>query len=493
MVFLRYIFVLVVLQISSLSWAQINFHRVYAGDDYDFGYDLFQTEDTSYYLCGASSSFIDAPSQALLMKVDSLGDILWSRTYGVQGSNAFLSMDDIEDYAIFAGGYTTSNAGDFDAYLVKLDFNGDILWDTVFGETGWERIVDVEMTQDSGVVVLSSTNSPGLGGMDWWIHALDKDGNVLWNEKYGGAFEDEPKDMALYGDTIFACGGHYIEDSLMTKAVVYKLNRLTGQTLHVDTLPMLTNTMANAIHVMPTRLLFTGSAFSQNPDSLDMVLGVVKFTGEFAYTFREVREGSEESNCFTPSYDSTFIFINKQAINSPSVPTYSDGEEDSQMYRFEASLNYLGGSVNYSDLGQDRTTNMIATNDGGMAYVGFQEKYTNFKSSVVLVKIGPNGEAVPIQNPNISDILGAMSSIVEVEAEQTIKVYPNPFNNELSIDNFSNENLAIEVVTSQGVVINKLLSKETQIELDMSAYTSGVYFLRVVSEEKTYFMKIVKM
>ncbi|MDX1447226.1 MAG: hypothetical protein R3333_13635, partial [Lishizhenia sp.] len=85
--------IIVSVHFSVNTTAQIYFHKVYAGAEYDFGYDLFQMEDTSYYLCGASSSFLDGPSQAILLKVDSLGNSIWSKSYGGSGQEAFLSMD----------------------------------------------------------------------------------------------------------------------------------------------------------------------------------------------------------------------------------------------------------------------------------------------------------------------------------------------------------------------------------------------------------------
>ena len=66
--------------------SQISFHQLFSGNGYDYGYGLTQTEDSSFLIAGASSSFENAPAQGLLMKTDSLGNFQWSKSYGGTGA-----------------------------------------------------------------------------------------------------------------------------------------------------------------------------------------------------------------------------------------------------------------------------------------------------------------------------------------------------------------------------------------------------------------------
>ena len=58
----------------------IAFYKSYGGNGYDYGQGVTQLPDSSYAVTGSSSSFFDGPSQAFLLRVDSLGNFLWSAT-----------------------------------------------------------------------------------------------------------------------------------------------------------------------------------------------------------------------------------------------------------------------------------------------------------------------------------------------------------------------------------------------------------------------------
>ena len=62
--------------------AQISFFKTYGENGFDFGHGIIQLADSSYVITGSSSSFQDAPSRAFMLKVDSMGQYIWSRSFG---------------------------------------------------------------------------------------------------------------------------------------------------------------------------------------------------------------------------------------------------------------------------------------------------------------------------------------------------------------------------------------------------------------------------
>ncbi|SFT56070.1 Por secretion system C-terminal sorting domain-containing protein [Lishizhenia tianjinensis] len=496
MVFIKYSFVLLSVFLGFTLSAQISFHRIYAGDDYDYGYDLFQMEDTSYYLCGASSSFQDGPSQAILLKVDSLGNSIWSRNYGGSGQEAFLAMDRAGDYGIYAGGYSSSSntSGGFDGYLARLDFDGNVAWDTLIGGSDWDRIVSLKATADSGVVVLASTKSFGVGGEDWWIQRYSKTGSLLWEQLFGGSFDDTPTDCEVANDLVYLVGNHYIADSAMHKGVVYFLDLATGAQISSDTLELVGNSIVHDINIFPNSINFSGGNYVGIRDSSDMMMGTITPAGQFDYIVIEDRQGFEEANCFTPSLDSSFLYLNKQAAFSPHIPTYPDGEEDSKVYSFYTNYVFIPSGSFYCDYGEDKTENIIATNDGGFAYIGYQEKYTDFKAGLFLVKIGPNGEAPPIQNPNITNIMGAsLGTSSEIAGDTDLSVYPNPFSTQLSVNLKSDKKIVgVYLYDAMGGFEHKLEYDGGKLEGDFQDLAPGVYYLHLVLEEGEKIVKVVK-
>ena len=74
---------------------------------------------------------------------------------------------------------------------VPLCVAGAATWAKTYGGTGADRATDVQMTADGGYIVAGATDSYGAGGTDAWVLKLDSDGNVVWQNVYGGAGTDE--------------------------------------------------------------------------------------------------------------------------------------------------------------------------------------------------------------------------------------------------------------------------------------------------------------
>ena len=69
------------LLLSCVSFGQNAFYKVYSGLGYDVGKGVAELNDSSYVVCGTSTSW-EGSAQAFLMKVDSVGDRQWTFDYG---------------------------------------------------------------------------------------------------------------------------------------------------------------------------------------------------------------------------------------------------------------------------------------------------------------------------------------------------------------------------------------------------------------------------
>ncbi len=116
-----------------------------------------------------------------MFKIDSGGAIQWEKTYGGtvrEDAQPILATHDGGSLA--AGGtytYLPPPAGGEDAWLVKLDVNGNIQWQRAYGGAGDDEVWSVDETFD-GYIVAAVTASFGAGGKDVWILKLDFSGNI---------------------------------------------------------------------------------------------------------------------------------------------------------------------------------------------------------------------------------------------------------------------------------------------------------------------------
>ena len=129
--------------------------------------------------------------------------IIWQKTYGGSGAESAKAIATTPDGGYIVVGLTGSKDGDVsgnhgtnDFWVVKLDRDGNIIWQRTLGGSNLDLAQDVAVTPDGGYIVVGWTRSndgdvSGNHGMDdVWVVKLDKDGNVIWKKTYGGSDED---------------------------------------------------------------------------------------------------------------------------------------------------------------------------------------------------------------------------------------------------------------------------------------------------------------
>ncbi len=137
--------------------------KTYGGTEDDIGYSVQQTTDGGYIVAGYTYSYGEGERDVYLIKTDSLGDSLWTRTYGGAGDDRGYSVQQTTD-----GGYIVAGStGDF--YLIKTDSTGDTLWTGTYGGSSNDNGYSVQQTTDGGYIVVGETYSYGTGNYDVYL------------------------------------------------------------------------------------------------------------------------------------------------------------------------------------------------------------------------------------------------------------------------------------------------------------------------------------
>jgi hypothetical protein len=146
-----------------------------------------QTVDGGYFITGFLSSGGNS-RDVYLIKVDSLGNILWTRTYGDSLDNVGFFGNQTSDGGFVITGWTYSlNTGGYDVYLIKTDSFGDTLWTRTYGGTNKDRSLSVQQTLDGGYIISGHTFSIGAGGADVYLIKTNSSGDTLWTKTFGGS------------------------------------------------------------------------------------------------------------------------------------------------------------------------------------------------------------------------------------------------------------------------------------------------------------------
>ncbi|MFT5780605.1 MAG: hypothetical protein ACI837_003568, partial [Crocinitomicaceae bacterium] len=184
----------------------------YGGLDEEYGYSVVQLSDSTFLVAGTAESFGVLSRDGYVLHLDAQGDTLQTLLIGGSGVDGFESIIEVENGNFLAVGYTFSEgAGNSDVFVVKLDPNGNILWEKTYGGASNEFGRSVIATT-LGYVIAGSTESFGSGLEDAYLVNIDVNGSLLWSRSYGGTSFDGANSLIQTTDNGFALAG-YIESA----------------------------------------------------------------------------------------------------------------------------------------------------------------------------------------------------------------------------------------------------------------------------------------
>lgn len=164
----------------------VQWSRTYGGPKDDYGSYVIQSKDGGYVITGYTTSFEDSSGDVYLIKTHPDGTLLWSKTYGGEDMDyGYTVIEDDKGYAI--EGYAASyGSGNFDYYVIKTNYDGDMLWNVTYGGAYSDICKSILLTDDDKYVVSGYTTSYGNGSNDIYLVGIDNNGSMLWNMTYGG-------------------------------------------------------------------------------------------------------------------------------------------------------------------------------------------------------------------------------------------------------------------------------------------------------------------
>lgn len=192
----------------------IQWQRTFGGNDVDEILALAQTKDGGYILTGNSVSYPSGDKadnkgafDFWVIKLNSFGSMEWQRALGGNSYEFCNSVQQTKDGGYLIGGSSVSDVsgdkseysrGGYDFWIVKLNSNGDKLWDKTIGGSGDEFLCKAIETRDGGYFLggISTSNISGeksensRGNNDFWAVKLDKNRNKVWDKTAGGTDND---------------------------------------------------------------------------------------------------------------------------------------------------------------------------------------------------------------------------------------------------------------------------------------------------------------
>ncbi len=173
----------------------LEWQKKYAGSGTECAYSVSITPDECYLVAG--TGFDDF----WVIKIDGSGSILWQKNYGGSGYETAYCGQNTSDGGYIVTGSTSSFGGVFRLWTLKLDSNGNVQWQKVYGNINYELARYISQTSDNGYILA------GKSGSNIWILRLDSSGNIQWQKTYGGSMTEQSYSVKQTSDGGFIVAG----------------------------------------------------------------------------------------------------------------------------------------------------------------------------------------------------------------------------------------------------------------------------------------------
>ena len=457
------------------------FYTTFGGNGIDIGYSAKQTLDKQYIITGSTSSYGAGNTDVYLVKLDSMGQILWQKTFGGFANDVGKSVIQVPDSGYIVAGFTSSfGAGGYDAYILRTDKAGTLIWQKTFGGSDWDFAYDLVYTPDADIAVIGSTSSFGAGKNDGFVLKYDFLGNLIWHKEFGGVEDDELKSIIKTNDNFLATVGYtQSKGDINGDGYFLKLN-LNGDTLFTKTFGAQYKDYANDLvqKVNNDYVVCGAKTYSLNAKTSSLMYSIDQnglFLWEHHNQYNSTLDESYSSICnvaFQTSYNAYIRNIVIPPLKTQAVVSVC----------LNGGQHYNGNDSGGND--DDYTYSLEKVADGGYIEVGTTNSFDAFNGDVYFVRRDSS-------LGNYTSVVGIKNS--EPSHNNLIISYQD--NNQILIKNFNQNELIdeIKIYSIEGKEIkNKKSINENKFKIDLTDLQKSIYLLDVIIKNNIYHFKIIR-
>jgi len=441
--------------------------------------------------------------------------VTFAKTYGGGGGDYALSVQQTSDGGYILAGYTYSfGAGLSDAFLVKTDANGNIIWAKTYGGTDYDLAHSVQQTSDGGYIMAGYTGSFSVGG-DLFLIKTDANGNIIWAKTYGGI------------DTFESWHAYSVQQTFDGGYIV------AGNTIFFDVIHIfLLKADANG-NVQWTKIIYNvywdgGYSVQQTSDGGYILAGYTYPSSAGGYDILLIKTDANGNIIWAKTYGGTDYDL-AHSVQQTSDGGYilagytypsSAGGYDILLIKTDANGNIIWAKT-YGGTDYDLAHSVQQTSDGGYIVAGGTLSFGAGDYDIFLVKTDANGDigscsivqdvsptvntvspTVNIPSPSVSSPSPAVNSPSPTITSPTLTVSVTcfstisescqiasglitPYRGGIKVS--GSGEFEVKVYNVSGGIVKSIKGKD-EVKLDLSR---GVYFVEVSSGGKVIREKVV--
>ncbi|MBK8489545.1 MAG: T9SS type A sorting domain-containing protein [Saprospirales bacterium] len=205
----------------------------FGGTGFEQGFDVKATSDGGYLIAGRRLNQPNGDLDIYVIKADSNGDLVWEKTFGGSGDEEGWGVEEVSDGYMVSGNAINPNTNSSDIYVMKLDFNGNMIWDYYFDYPDtFEQGFGFTLASDGSYVVAGHK-----GFVDIFVAKLSEDGTTeLWNKTFSEGVGGQANDVVETNDGNFVVGGIVETSAANIDLFIAKVDATNGAEIWTHTI-----------------------------------------------------------------------------------------------------------------------------------------------------------------------------------------------------------------------------------------------------------------
>lgn len=356
----------------------------------DEAYSLQQTVDGGFIVAGDTYSYGAGASDVYVLKLNADGTVAWQKTYGGDYIDLAYSIQQTADGGYIVAGEATSLVRGTDAWVLKLNANGTVAWQKVYGGVYGDVARSIQQTGVGGYIMAGQTSSFGVGPSVVWVLKLNADGFVAWQKTHSrsGSLMNPSYDFAssvqqtadggyvIVGRTYFSNVNHDYDVSVL------KLNE-DGSVAWEKTYGGSDNDFAWSIQqTADGGYIVAGFTFSFGAGSDDAWILKLNSDGSAAWQKAYGGASVDRANSVQQTADGGYIVAG-------FTQSFGAGRNDAWVVKLNAN-GTVAWQKTYGGVFNDEAYSVRQTSDGGYIVAGSTESYGVGGSDVWILKLDQN-------------------------------------------------------------------------------------------------------
>jgi len=393
---------------SAIFSQQLTFQKTYGGAGNHVGNYLIETGG-GYLIAGQTASNLGS-TDAYLLRLDVAGNIIWQKSYGGNQEDVFTLVTAANDGGFLAMGETQSQgAGGKDIFLVKTDVDGVRQWSRTLGGFG-DEISPIEakiVNMADGYIISGYQTSVGNTNSNTYMVRINNAGDILWTKAYTSSPNYLVGGFSV-GDTLYAAG------AINGDGCFAKIDANSGHIWSLHTFPEIYNDALYNIRPTQDGNFLLSDATWTSSGNTELDVWVVKIKPDATVLWSKVygQSGFNLRGAATNVSDGGFIL-------APFSIGFAENS-GANLVRIDADGNILWSYI-YGGPSDDQLSVAIQASDGGFIAIGSTFDPVNGDNDILLVKTNADG-LVQGCSPDLFNL-----SVVELPAasfERTLTELP---------------------------------------------------------------------